>query len=295
MGTAHFWVLSHCTYSQLSPGILVEELIHGPADDHPEPTHGSKVWELSLPPPAASAAPRAAATSAAAASAAVASAALAAPLSAAAKPPPSPPPPPPPPPPPSPPPPLAEDLKCFVFGGVTRVVLHVGGRLEGHKTDSVFDAATGRLLDVTVKGSRRETNPAHTVFARRPGLLEELRRRCDGAASALGLDFVRVDFLLADNAGAGSGGGSGGGDGGEGGGGGGGGGGGSGSEVGSSGGGGGGGGGGGWRLLLGELTLYPGGGAFVWEPPAFDDYLGSFVGGSSCEPAPYHFVWQRLG
>jgi len=146
----------------------------------------------------------------------------------------------------------------------------VGGRLEGHKTDSVFDAATGRLLDVTVKGSRRETDPAHTVFARRPGLLEELRRRCDGAASALGLDFVRVDFLLADNAGAGSDGGSGGGDGS-------------------------GGGGGGWRLLLGELTLYPGGGAFVWEPPAFDDYLGSFVGGSSCEPAPYHFVWQRLG
>ena len=68
-----------------------------------------------------------------------------------------------------------------------------------------------------------------------------------------------------------------------------------GSRVGSSGGDGGGEDGGGWRLLLGELTLYPGGGAFVWEPPAFDDYLGSFVGGSSCEPAPYHFVWQRLG
>jgi hypothetical protein len=253
------------------------------------------VHELSLPSPTASAAPPAAATSAATTSTATASAAVAAPLAATAKPPP--------PPPPSPPHPLAEDLKCFVFGGETRVVLHVGGRLEGHKTDSVFDAATGGLLDVTVKGSRRETDPAHTVFARRPGLLEELRRRCDGAASALGLDFVRVDFLLAENAGVGREGGSGGRESGGGSGGGGGGGGrdggagdsGGGSRVGSSGGDGGGEDGGGWRLLLGELTLYPGGGAFVWEPPAFDDYLGSFVGGSSCEPAPYHFVWQRLG
>ena len=153
-------------------------------------------------------------------------------------------------------PPLAEDLKCFVFHGTTRAVLHVGGRLEGHKTDSVFDAESGELLDVTVKGSRREQEPSQAVFAQRPGLLPELRRRCDGAAASLGLDFVRVDFLLTE-----------------------------GKEGGAE----------DYRLLLGEITLYPGGGAFQWDPPDFDEYLGSYLAGSSCEHSPYRFVWQRLG
>ena len=201
----YVFALSEWAYSQLSPGVLIEELMRGPA--------------------ATASAP---ATASAVVSAAVASQAVAAPL--------------------------AEDLKCFVFHGATRFVLHVGGRLEGHKTDSVYDAETGELLDVTVKGSRRETDASRSVFRRFGGLLPELRRRCDADAAALGLDFVRVDFLLTEGAAAAS----------------------------------------GWQLLLGEVTLYPGGGGFAWEPPEFDEDLGAFLG-KSCEHAPAEFVWQRLG
>ena len=75
-----------------------------------------------------------------------------------------------------------------------------------------------------------------------------------GAAAALGLDFVRVDFLLTEGPGGAD-----------------------------------------HALLLGELTLYPGGGAFVWEPPEFDQELGAYLEGGSCTHEPSRFVWQRLG
>lgn len=207
----YVFALSEWAYSQLSPGVLIEELMRGPAT--------------------------------AAAQAAAAQAVSA---------------------------PLAEDLKCFVFHGATRFVLHVGGRLEGHKTDSVFDAETGEMLDVTVKGSRRESDPSRAVFQRLPGLLPELRRRCDDAAAALGLDFVRVDFLLTEGAKGAQGAEA--------------------AEVKAT--------ASGWQLLLGEVTLYPGGGGFAWEPPEFDEDLGAFLGRSCAHApglAPAQFVWQRLG
>ena len=48
---------------------------------------------------------------------------------------------------------LAEDLKCFTFGGTTRYLLHVRHRFDGQKHDTVFDRQ-GQLLEITVRGSQ---------------------------------------------------------------------------------------------------------------------------------------------
>merc|ERR1712087_230738 len=76
--------------------------------------------------------------------------------------------------------------------------------------------------------------PWATVFTRFSGLLSELLQRCDKMAT--GLPFARVDYLLASAVPQNA------------------------KTP--------------WRLYLGEVTLYPGGGRFRWEPASFDWELG---------------------
>jgi hypothetical protein len=158
----------------------------------------------------------------------------------------------------------AEDLKCFSFHGTTEYILHVANRfIDGGKRDTVF-ARDGSLLPVTVQGSSRLADPRESVFHRYPGLLADLLRRCDRAAR--GLAHLRVDYLLvhprtpSTTAGA------------------------SfpnglttrgrqheadGAAPHTP------------ELLLGELTPYPGGGAFHWDPPDFDHRMGAAYRGTT--------------
>lgn len=129
---------------------------------------------------------------------------------------------------------IADDFKCFAFDGVTRYIQHVRSRF-GSKTDTYYDRL-GRNINVTLKRSTSAPPGAPTVFTRFPGLLAGLLARCDHAAR--GLDFVRVDFLFSGGKQAES-------------------------ESSPA-----------YRLLLGEMTFYPGAGKHVWVPSSFDQDLG---------------------
>lgn len=140
-------------------------------------------------------------------------------------------------------------------------MLHVSDRfVVGGKRDTVHER-DGTARRVTVRGGRAQRGDgaegaSEGVFRRHPTLLPELLRRCDGLAK--GLDVVRVDYLLARGAtgGAGAGGRE------------------HGRERER-----------GYELLLGEITPYPGGGAFHWDPPEFDLELGLAYHGASPRPA----------
>ncbi|KAK3274692.1 hypothetical protein CYMTET_17135 [Cymbomonas tetramitiformis] len=134
---------------------------------------------------------------------------------------------------------IADDFKCFAFDGVTRYIQHVHSRF-GSKRDTYYDRG-GRNVNVTLKHSASAPPWDPSVFTRFPGLLAGLIARCDYAAR--GLDFVRVDFLFAGGEQPGS------------------------KSPGSKS-------PPAYRLLLGEMTFYPGAGKHKWVPSSFDQELG---------------------
>ena len=88
-----------------------------------------------------------------------------------------------------------DDLKCFAFHGTTHYVLHVSDRFDGgSKRDTVYHRDGTLAKGVTVAGSHALSDPRQSVFVRFPSLLPELIARCDAAAA--GIPLLRVDYLL---------------------------------------------------------------------------------------------------
>jgi hypothetical protein len=153
----YIWSLSEWGYSQLSPGIVIEELQHSPSL-RPSPENKVVVATVpneylgkTIPVPEPSPSTLPIFTS-------------------------------------------ADDLKCYSMHGHTEYIMHVSSRF-GDKHDTVY-SRDGTILPVTVRGSQSiaTTNPSQSIFRLHPALLSELLQRCDKMAK--GLDLVRVDFLL---------------------------------------------------------------------------------------------------